>query len=113
MSLGPGPTAGTRPSARQQAEQRELFGPPRANGWQGARWAWLGGQIMCKEAQRCVGSFRSVHRARPQCEASEDGNIGDLVSGEVRYVPSDQLIGVIAKRIGGRDRNEDPEDPEA
>ena len=42
--------------------------------WQDALGTWLHGHVLCEEARRYVGNFLSVHRVRPQDEASEDGN---------------------------------------
>ena len=50
--------------------------------WQDALGTWLHEHVLCEEARRYVGNFLSVHRVRPQDEASEDGNSDDIVSDE-------------------------------
>ena len=42
----------------------------------------LDGHTLCEEARRYVANFLSVHRVRPQDEASEDGNSENIVSDE-------------------------------
>ena len=72
--------------------------------WQDALTTWLDGRALCEEARRYVTNFLSVHRVRPQDEASEDGNSDDIVSDEELQVSSEQLIDALATRIGGPGR---------
>ena len=71
------------------------------------------GQILCEAARRLVGNFISVHRVRPEDEASEDGNSDDIVSDEELQVSTDQLIDALTTRIGGKNRTENSADAAA
>ena len=73
----------------------------------------MDGRIWCEEARRYVANFLSVHRVRPPDEASEDGNIDDIVSDAELQLSPEELSDALATRIGGRERKGDAEDKEA